>query len=346
MKKPLKYKKFIIIFAAILVLLPIIYFSVGAIFPLPPQRPLTITEKKTLLASFPGKGNLADRTEFSVYDENSFLITARFHGINEEENTYDDEKDRYIIYIVTKDGAVLRSFEPPFVVKDSVAFEDGNIALFYGDENTLYMTEYTADFEVLSERTVPLPAEHRDWYTDYKNGLFCYVNEEKVMTFDRNFENLITYSDEKVYDRYLFFASDGTPYYDEWRDEDPSDGVSAYKRSVKTVDGKETDFVRRGNNFIVSGVFSGDSEYPLYGVYSEDSIFDELFNYSISGIYLCGLTADGKVQTILEHTGADTIYFYLGIPFNGKRYNAYGEYDENIGGSALYLYEYTTSYED
>jgi hypothetical protein len=345
MKKQIKYKKFIIIFGAVLASILLCFIAARVIFPLPPERKLTITENKTLIATFT-EDSLNSMVDITTYDDNNLLITAEFFGFDEEHNRYDEEHDHYIVYVVNTSGEIIRSFEPPFPVDDSIAFEDGNIAFLHYDGDTALLTEYTGDFEFVSEKICPVPDDYLTWDIEYSDSLLYSATEQGVAVFDRNLTDFEILADEEIYSRYLDRAYDKTLYLTSWYKEYTNDGVSKRSRYITTPYGEPTGFNLERPGRTVVNVMPGDSEYPFYGEVYSYSYFEAIFAEAEGSFYICGLTPDGKIHTLLLNDFGAYRLFYTGVPLGEKRYKANGEFREDGNGSDLFLYEYTAVYED
>jgi hypothetical protein len=350
MKKPIKYKRFLIIFGAILVLIPVVWFSVRAVFPLPPERKMTVIEKETLLLTVSEEEEPYVHSDITPYDEESLLVSVKL-GYSDG----DDKSDRSIIYIISRGGEILRQFDLPYTMQSVFVFEDGIIGMFRNKDGNNYLEEYSPAGELLSSKiNTPKIVPLSGWLF-YEDGLFYGTRTgsgEEAVVFTRDFEIIETYTATKENPFFSLFCQgyDGTPYRYEIIVEEPIDDLENISYYIGEKDGELSRIpVSKKASFASPAPRPGDSEYPLYGDLINYGFINQLFWDDIFGRYICGLRPDGSIDTILSLEGGDYFNFYEGVPLGENRYYAKPVNSSAAGQkrvSEVYFYEYTAVYED
>jgi hypothetical protein len=351
MKKQFRYKKFLIIFGAVLVFFAAVYFAVRAIFPLPPERKMTIEENKIHIDTieYIDDNLYGILPEFAPYDEESLIIAAPFN--------YDEDseiKPYTRIYHVLKNGEILGTFDVDFAVTRIYAFEDGNIGLVnyvQNDEGIRnFLSEYTGEFEFVRKAEFPSSVQGSPLRLEYSNGLF-YQGGIGVTVFDRDFNIKETFEVDNEEKDELTFVTDynGNPYLFLRK---VGTGLSIYPMTyyIRPLSGDEfvqIDVPEKAFYSITGGPYPGDSEYPFFGwLRNEYGQWSELFDTYFLGEYLVGQSTDGNTVTVAAPIN---FQFLQGVNLGGKRYFADAE-REHIELTRykieLYLYEYEHFYED
>jgi hypothetical protein len=354
MKKPFRYKKFLIIFGgfiAFLLLLYALWICLKAAFPLPPEREMTIAENKIHIDTieYIDDNLYGFLPEFAPYDEESLVIAVPFD--------YDEDselKPFTRIYRVLKSGEILGTFDVDFAVTRIYAFEDGNIGLvnyIQNDERIrLFLYEYSPEFELIREAEFPSSILGSPLRLEYSNGLF-YQGGLGVTVFDRDFNIKETFEVENEEKDGLTFVTDynGNPYLF-LRKTGPEQSIYPLTYYIRPLSGDEfvpIEVDDKSYYSLTGGPYPGDSEYPFFGALThERGVWSEFFNTNLRGEYILGQSMDGNTVKVT----APINYRFLRSEILGdKRYFAYAE-SENIGNmlyeAKLYLYEYEHYYED
>jgi hypothetical protein len=355
MKKKFRYKKFLIIFGAVIVFFAAVFFAVRAIFPLPPEREMVVTENRILIDTIEYLGiYYGPSTYFTPYDDESLMLAVAF------DYDEDSEFDAYTrLYRVYKTGKYM-STRIDYVADGIYAFEDGNFGVSYHtgedyDDRVYFLRVYNSDFEFVSEKTFPekLGTINR---MVYSQGSFYGLSGRGFIVFDRDM-NITAEFDESVPDRQALWYctdADNNQYYYLTQTNPDEEYFSTYYyiRPMNSDSDVKID-VPEESLFAVYGEFTprpGDSEYPFYATYVSDyGYWSILFDDDLGGRYICGLNTDGSITTLMPYDGDLAYNFYGSEPMGDKRYFIDGvstklEYD--ISGYELYLCEYTVTYEE
>jgi hypothetical protein len=361
MKKQIKHKKFIIIFVSFVLLLTAVYFGVKAIFPLPPEREMTIEERKIYIDSIEFIDDDIDGiyANFTPYDDESLLVTVPFDYYEDSEI-----KPYTRIYHITKSGEILGTFDVGFPAVKLYAFEDGNIGFFYhtgeilGD-NIYSLREYSPDFKFVSEKQ--FPEKFKSGYNMvYSHGSFYRQSSGGMLILDRNLNITAEYSVSDPENQALQFCEDADKnqyfYLIENNPDAPYFSTSYYIRPMNGGSDVLIDVPKESIFAVIGGGVPqpGDSEYPFYAtLFNDYGFWSYFFDDDIGGAYICGLNTDGSVVTLLSYAyayeGNMNYNFSRSVPIGDKRYYADTErvhIDRNLYKIDLYLYEYNAYYED
>jgi hypothetical protein len=351
MKKPLKYKKFMIIFGgflAFLLLLYVLWICLKAIFPLPPENGFTISQKETLCFQLPGEIYNHGSSHFTPLDTNRFVIThSTIPG-------YDQNPRFSDIFIVNENGETENHLRIDFDITGVYGFENGNFGAVLSDldpfmENKEYfLREYNADFEIVSEN--PLLPEMIGERT-YANGNFYVQNDEAIYIADKEMKNLITYDIPRLIRsdigtrHELIFSNDNTPYLFTLTGDNETDNFY-----IETLDGERSQIFPDENTFLLwYSTTPGDERYDFFTImFNEAAIDDPIFGEIAHANYLVGINKDGSLQKLMiedDSTFPSVHWFRDAVPVGDKRYNLSGQYGDDDTLS-FYLIEYTTSYKD
>jgi hypothetical protein len=351
MKKPFKHKKLIFIFCAVLLLIPVTWLTLTAIFPLPPDRKLTVTENKILIDELScGDSSFAHGYPYvSPLPDNTFVVAIPFEYVIEPDNSK--------LYRIDADGRVLSSLSVDYGVRSVCTLENGNIGAFCsigeGFDIKCFLYEYTPDFELVSKKEFTEPVSTSELRMKYLNGSFYYNDGAGVTVFDSGLNVINHYTPDDPENEELTFQVTyvGEPYLLLER----KIASNVYNFYIRPLEGGE--FVHIDNpslDFLMTSFFGltpGDSDYAFYAdTMVEYSSWSRFFKYPFEGNYMIGLNVDGSYDTLLDYGVSEYAFdMHRTVPANGKRYRAEYETEHVEGGIYsldLYLYEYTAVYED
>jgi hypothetical protein len=355
MKKPIKYKRFLIIFGATIVLLGLLYAAwIGAktIFPLPPENGITISQREIFCFSKPldiyGHGS----SFFAPLGENRFVITDSTIPGYYEDPRYSD------ICIVNLNGETEKQTRIDFDITGVYGFENGNFGVIISDldpflENKEYfLREYNTDFEIISEN--PLPTEMLG-EINYANGTFYSQSAEAIYSADREMRNLITYdiprsSEEEKFSRYLMFSYDNSPYLFTVTRAGDTTSPESDQYYIETLDGERAEVIPDENSFLLFySTFPGDARYDFFTMlYNNATIDDPIFGEITDANYIVGINKDGTLHKLYIEDYYDLpseLFFRYAVPVGDKRYYLYVQNGPDEL-QYIYLIEYSTVYED
>jgi hypothetical protein len=352
MKKQFKYKKFLIIFGAVIVFFAAVFFAVRAIFPLPPEREMTVTENRIHIDTIEYLG-AQTYTYFTPYDDESLIIAAKIE--------YDEDREIESftrLYRVLKTGEITHTVIIDYLADGIYAFEDGNFGISYHtgeyDDREYFLREYNSDFVFVSEKKFPERLVVINYLT-YSHGSFYGISEAGVFAFDRDMNITAEYNEldpDTQALRYCTDADNNQYFYLTQINSDDSYYYTYYIRPINGGEDVKIDVPKDAVFAVMNGHVPrpGDSEYPFYAtLFNDYSAWSELFDDYLGGRYICGLNADGSVVTLMPYEGDLAHDFYGSVPIGEKRYfidsvSTQLEYD--ISGYELYLCEYTVTYEE
>jgi hypothetical protein len=361
MKKQFKYKKFLIIFAAIIAVLAVVWFGVRAIFPLPVNSNFSTEKEIIQLDTIPEEYMVNTYSYVTKLKDGNILCC---YSITPWYPETDEYKGEFFFYIINEEGKVIKKITMPADnrhIESVLTLENGNIGVFYWEEIldekfTSYLTEYSPTLDEISKNRFPEGVSPR--YVKYADGLYYSGFSYNLCALDEDLNIIKEYPvpepENEFQSNILSFsqASDGTVFLTEQQYIDKKGNFRAVQYNITDVKTGEKTKLKLPEDALlnmVSTLKPGDEKFDFYATMSSsDTTIDNLLNYDVHGIYLCGINRDGSYEKLqlIENGNENYQFFTNSYKIDNKRYSAYYERNDETRTRDLYLYVYTAVYED
>jgi hypothetical protein len=344
MKNVPRWVKIPVTIGIILGLLFLIWLAIRTIFPLPVKNAIEITENGYVIdvVDIPEKAN--------GYPHLDRLENGNWVYYVYTNPRYSNEETIDRLYILSDEFAVIDTFDFDYDAYGVYALDNGNFNIIKTVENddgskSDYLVEYNPELEIVSEKPFPYMMEfYNDGYYYVRGGGLKILDENLTLVNEYKYEDfpgIIHLGFIKSYDGEVFLCVSDNGY-----------GIYNLPTSylLRPINGGED--VKYSLASDMAGDFlgnrPGDERYDFYTLSNNlNETLYSVFLKNVGGDYLYGINKDGSFEKIGNYVSpyADSTFnYYQGMPFDGKRYYADTERDDETGTMTLYLYEYTGTY--
>jgi hypothetical protein len=364
MKKQFRYKKFLIIFGAVIVFFAAVFFAVRAIFPLAPNSGFSIEKKEIFIETIPQQSLSSTDSFVTKLPDGNFVCcysTSPWETWNEE------DVGEIRLYIINEAGDILQKLTMPVnncEVVNLLTLDNGNIGIICSEEisdekENYYLFEYSTSLSEISKKAFPENVEGvQPSFLHYTDGLFYSGWAHDIYVLDGDLNIIKEYPQFEAVNEYedgiasFSHSSDGTVFLTEQLFYDKDDifkPLSYHITDIKTNERTKLNFPDNTLLSVVTTLLPGDQKFDFYGNMSTgDAPLNSFFNWNINGVYYIGINRDGSYEKLcLSNSNSENFYYFTqSVEIDNKRYYAYFDPKDEEKTVDLYLYEYTAVYEE